>query len=310
MHKTNLRSLDLNLLVALKALLDEKHVTRAANRIGLSQPAMSRALGRLRVLFKDPLLVTSGNGSGLTARAMEIQQPLQVIFAEIHQLMSPPSLDPASMQGEISIATRDNEMVSILPQVISKVTQEAPGLTLRVQSMVGDDLSPLEDHRVDFILTGTKSKSANLCYYTLYEEDFVCLAAANNPAAQQELTLENFLGMKHCLVSITGFGPGYVDTVLAKQRLQRKIVVYVPHFLAAAYIVSRSDLLVTVPRNIGLLLTQSAGSPVVMLQPPIKIPHYSIYLYWHIRNQNNLTHKWLRDVIRNNAQPKMYPQIA
>lgn len=297
MRETNIGSLDLNLLVALKALLDERHVTRAAEKTGLSQPAMSRALGRLRIMFKDPLLVKGkGGGMSLTARANDLQQPLQNILTEISRIVTVPTLDPAEMQGEIVIATRDYEMAVILPEVIQRVTADAPGLTLRVVPLLGDDLSPLEQHAVDFVIAGTDLSSATLSRRTLLTDNFICLVSPNNPLARQGLTKEKYLNMKHCQVSISTFRLGVVDTLLAQQGLSRNITVRVPHFLAAAYVVANSDLIVTLPRQLGLQLAKR--QKLVALDLPVKVASFSIYLYWHIRNQNNPMHSWLRKVIR------------
>lgn len=299
MRETNIRSIDLNLLVALKALLDEKHVSRAALRLGLSQPAMSRALGRLRVLLKDPLLVKGSSGFDLTTRAQELFQPLQNILGEINQILSPPNCDPALMKDEIVIATRDYEMVSILPNVINIIAKEAPGLKFQVVPLVGNDLSPLDNNGVDFIITGTDTTSTTLCRQLLYKEEFACLVAADNPILNEKLTLKNYCRMRHCMVTITGFGPGIVDKTLEEHRHHREITVRVPHFLAAAYIVAASDLIVTLPKRAAILLSQQQN--MTMLEPPIKIRSFSIYLYWHMRNQNNPMHKWLRRKIRDNC---------
>lgn len=299
MRETNLRSLDLNLLVALKALLDEKHVTRAAKRVGLSQPAMSRALGRLRQILKDPLLVKHTSGLCLTTRAQNLYQPLQNIFIEINHVLSPPSFNPAEMQGEIVISTRDYETVTFLPPLINFLSKEAPGLKLHVIPLVGDDLISLDNHEVDIIIAGTESKSATLSRHTLFKENFVCLVSGDNPITQKKFTLDKFIAMKHCLVTISGLGPGLVDSILAEQGLAREVVIRVPHFLAASYIVADSDLIVTLPRRIGLLLSQNIK--IKLLEPPIKIPDFSIFLYWHIRNQNNPMHKWMRNTIRTTA---------
>lgn len=295
MREMNIRSIDLNLLVALRALLEEKHVTRAAEKIGLSQPAMSRALSRLRKLLNDPLLVKGAGGFILTARAIELAIPLQAVFNEINHIISPPSTEPSKMQGEISIATRDNEMVTILPEVVKRVSLEAPGMALRVTPLVGDDLSLLDRQEVDFVMCGTESNIGSLYRQLLYKEDFVCLVSAKNPVVKKGLTLENFVALKHCVVSITGFGPGFVDTVLAKQGLKRDVSVRVPLFLATAPIIAESDLIVTLPRRLGILLAQNKN--IVMLEPPLAMPSFSIYLYWHARNQNNPLHKWLRKLI-------------
>lgn len=294
MHKTNIHSLDLNLLRALKALFDEKHVTRAAERVGLSQPAMSRALQRLRQAFNDPLLVKGAAGLELTTRANELYQPLQTIFLELNQLYTTFSFDPSTTQAEICIATRDYEMVTILPPVINAIANHAPNLKLRIVPLKGDDMTALDKHEVDFILSGTESKSAMLYRQTLYDENFVCLLSSK--FAKQKLTLKRYVEMKHCLITISGVGPGFVDELLAERGLQRDVAIRIPHFLAASHIVANSNLIVTLPRRLGLLL--SDNKKISIVEPPIKMPDFSIYLYWHSRNKNNPLHQWVRNKIR------------
>lgn len=297
MREVNIGSLDLNLLFVLKALLDERHVTRAADKVGLSQPAMSRALQRLRVMFKDPLLVKSPGGMTLTARANDLYHPLQNILNEISHIITAPTVEPSEMHGEVVIATRDYEMAAILPEVISRVANEAPGLTLRIVPMVGDDLSPLERNEVDFVVAGTDRSSSILLRKTLLKDNFICVLSAENPAARQQLTLQRYLDMKHCLVSFTDlYRPGIVDKYLAEQGLARRAVVRVPQFLAAPHIVANSDLVVTLPRRLGLQLAQQKH--LVARELPFKVPSFTIYLYWHVRNQTNPMHSWLRKMFR------------
>lgn len=296
MHETNMKSMDLNLLIALKALLEEKHVSRAAERVNLSQPAMSRALGRLRESFQDPLLVKGVGGMSLTARAIALYDPLQNILREISHILTPPSLDLATMQGNIVIATRDYELATILPKVISQTTLKAPNLTLSIVPLIGDDLSPLEHHNVDFVLAGTDKVSASLHRTTLYKESFICLVSKNNPITKQKMDLDTYIKMKHCFVTITSFGVGYVDTLLAQKNLKRNIVVRVPHFLAASHIVADSDLIVTLPRRLGELLSKHEN--ITLIDPPLNTPQFPIFLYWHTRNQDSLIHKWLRNAIK------------
>jgi len=295
MRQVNISALDLNLLVALKALLDERHVTRAAEKLGLSQPAMSRALQRLRVMFQDPLLVKGAGGMSLTARADELYQPLQTILNEISHMITAPTIEPKKMRGEVVIATRDYEMVAILPDVIKHWIEQAPGLTIKVVPLSGDDLSPLERNEVDFVVSGSDRSSATLCRLTLLKENFVCLLAAKNPAAGKKLTLEKYLEMRHCQVSINEFRPGIVDTYLAEHGHKRKVIVRVPYFIvAASSVVANSDLVVTVPRRLGLLMARN-NNETVACELPFKVRDFSIYLYWHIRNQNNPMHSWLRE---------------
>ncbi len=296
MHETNINSLDLNLLVALKALLDERHVTRAAEKVGLSQPAMSRALGRLRIMFKDPLLVKGKGGMELSSRASELYRPLQTILSEIGELVSLPEKDPALMQGEIVIATRDYEMVAVLPDVIERVSSEAPGLRLKIVPLSGDDLSPLENNEVDFVIAGTDKSSASLKRRTLFKDNFIGLVSAKNPICRQDLSLAKYLQMKHCLVSINEHKPGLVDSMLAQQGQKRKVLLRVPHFLAASHLVASSDLIVTLPRRLAMRLSESRNLQTIEL--PFKLPSFSIFLYWNVRNQNNPVHNWLQKVIK------------
>jgi DNA-binding transcriptional LysR family regulator len=293
MRQVNISSLDLNLLIALKALLDERHVTRAAEKVQLSQPAMSRALQRLRKMFDDELLVKGTGGMTLTARAEEIKGPLQQILSEISHIVTAPVIEPKEMRGEVVIATRDYEMAAILPDVIRKITEQAPGLMVKLVPMVGDDLSPLERNELDFVVAGTDRTSATLCRRTLLKDNFICVVAANHPIARQKLTLSKYVAMKHCLVTITEFRPGIVDRYLAEHGHSRKAAVRVPYFMAASSVVANSDLIVTLPRRLGLMLAKQKELTTVEL--PFKVRDFSIYLYWHVRNQNNPMHVWLRE---------------
>jgi DNA-binding transcriptional LysR family regulator len=295
MREVNIGALDLNLLVPLKALLEERHVTHAAERVGLSQPAMSRALQRLRDMFDDPLLVRgAGTRMTRTARADALYLPLQSLLQDIGHMIAAPTLEPSEMRGEVVVATRDYEMTVLLPRMIQQVSEQAPGLNLSLRPMEGDDLSPLEENRVDFVVAGSDRNQATLLRRTLIEETFICVLAADHPYAAQELTLERYLELKHCVVSFSEHHtPGFVDRYLAERGHKRNIRVRVPYFLATAQIVSASDLVTTLPRGLGQHLARQGN--LKTLELPFPAPFFSIYLYWHIRNQLNPIHSWLRD---------------
>ena len=295
MRKMNLKSVDLNLLVALKALLDEKHVSRAAIRVGLSQPAMSRALCRLRKIFHDALLVRSASGLCLTARASELQQPLQQVLTEIQHILLPPSQEPAEMSGEVTIAARDYEIATVLPRVIQYIIKHAPYLKVSIISLTGDHLDLLEKQEVDFILSATESHSSILCRKALFQDDFVCLVSDSNLVVHQEFTLDQFLDLKHCMITISGFGPGIVDLELAKKHVQRDVVVRTSQFLCVSHLIANSNLVVTLPRRMGQLLSQQAN--IKLLEVPIFIEPFSIFLYWHVKNQTNPIHQWIRQTV-------------
>lgn len=295
MHIINLKSIDLNLLIALQALLDEKHVSRAAVRIGLSQSAMSHALNRLRKTLHDPLLVRDATGLCLTARAHELQLPLKNILIDINKLISPPTENPQHMKDEITIAARDYEIATILPSVIQRITKEAPKLKLNIITSTDDHLGILERNEVDLILTGSESQSSTLCRHVLFHEDFVCMIASHNKALTKEITLEKYLELKHCMVTLGGFGPGVVDLALDTLGLQRDVVVRIPYFLCTSYIITHSDLVITLPRKIAHLLNQPQ---IKLFEPPLPLETFPIYMYWHIKNQANPVHQWVRQVIR------------
>ncbi|HSW69402.1 MAG TPA: LysR family transcriptional regulator [Gammaproteobacteria bacterium] len=292
----NIKSLDLNLLVALKALLDEQHVTRAADRIGLSQPAMSRALGRLRVMFRDPLLVKSAKGLCLTPKAKELYRPLKTILTDVVQLVSPTSFELGVVEKEIVIATRDYESTVLIPGIINTISKQAPHLSFRIIPLVGDDLSFLESQEVDFVIAGSDSQATTLCRYTLYKEKIICLISKNNAIRHEKLTLKKFLEMKHCLADIRGGDKSIIDDTLQKKKLKRNIIVRIPHFLTAANVVANSDMIMTLPYRLGMFLLQQ--DRYILLEPPIKLPELPIYLYWHLRNQHNPLNQWLRKMIR------------
>jgi DNA-binding transcriptional LysR family regulator len=240
-------------------------------------------------------------GMALTTRAVLLLIPLQAILRDINNIITPPSADPANMCGNVVIATRDYELATVLPKIISEVTRQAPNLRLSIVSQVGDDLAPLEHHHVDFVLAGTDKTSASLHRHTLFEEKFVCLVAKKYFSAEKKLDLDTYLKMKHCSVTINAFGLGLVDKLLAKNNLRRNIVVRVPHFLAAVYLAADTDLIVTLPRRLGELFAQHQA--VRLLEPPLTIPSFPIFLYWHSRNQNNPIHQWLRGIIRHTTLP-------
>jgi DNA-binding transcriptional LysR family regulator len=296
MRETNFRKIDLNLLIALNALLETKHVTQAAKRVHLSQPAMSRALARLRAMFQDPLLVKGQFGTSLTSRAQSLYQPLQSVLCEVSDMLTPPASVPAQMKGEIIIATRDYELATVLPAIIQQIMLQAPNIKITVVPLTGDDLSPLENQKVDFVIGGSKSNSATLHQMTLYEEDFICIAAKKNAAVKQQLTLEKYLQLKHCVVTIAGFSTGVIDNILAKKKLQREVTLRVPHFLAIPHIIAASDLLATLPARLATPLVQHNKLKILAL--PFKVPRFPIYLYWHKRNHHNPIHSWLKHIIK------------
>jgi len=224
---SELRAMDLNLLVALRALLDERHVTRAAEATGLSQPAMSRAMQRLRAMFNDPLLVKSEQGYDLTLRALDIDLALRKILSDIQHLIVPPTFDPALAKGDIRILALDYELVVLLPKIVSRISKEAPGLNIwtiapKMNAAEGLDFSPLINGDIHLILTAFQTTHSGIYRQRLLDEKNICITASNHPDANQTLTNERFMQRDHVWVNIIGPDPGQIDQILSEHGLSRR----------------------------------------------------------------------------------------
>ena len=298
MREVNLRSLDLNLLVALRALFDERHVSRAAEKAGMSQPGMSRALQRLREVFRDPLLVKSGNGYELTPRADTIDLPLRQVLADVQSIFSAPSFDPSAAQGEIRLAAFD--YVVLLPTIITRLREQAPGLTLKAVTFDALDLNPLIKGELHLAFTSFELTHSGLYRQWLCDEESVCLVSSRHISLQKPLSLVKLMQLDHITINLTGFDPCQVDHTLATMGLTRNIVATVPTFLLAAHTVANSDLIAILPRRIGLQLLKNYS--VSILELPINFPKFKIYQTWHERYNKDPQHTWLRKLIADIAQ--------
>ena len=296
MQEIDLLKLDLKLLLALQALLEERNVTRAGERVGLSQSATSHALSRLRQVFHDPLLVRSGQDMLTTPRAEALIEPLQNILVNIEQLIQPPIFDPKTAKGTIHIASSDYSTCVILPTVVKQIEQEAPHLNLVCQHWSSESFDFLKDGTLDigFVALSILQDQQFHCQ-ELFTDDLVCVVRAAHPVLEQGLTLESFVSYSHALVSIPQSSKSYIDTALEALGMQRRIMLKVAHFFAAPLIVAQSNLILLTPRRVATLFAQFAN--LAMLESPIKMQDYSYGQIWHPRHQNDLQHLWLRKLI-------------
>lgn len=301
MQEMDLLKLDFKLLIALRALLEERSVTRAGERVGLSQSAMSHALSRLRQVFHDPLLVRSGQEMLTTSRAAALLEPLQNILLEIEHLIQPLAFDPRTAQGTIHIGTSDYTTCVILPSVVKRIEQEAPCLNLVCQHWASDSFDSLKDGTLDLGFGALNILSdRQFQFQELFTEDFVCLVRADHPVLETGLTLESFVAYPHALVSIPQTSKSYIDAALENLGMQRRIMLKVAHFFAAPLIVAQSNLISIMPRRVAKLFTQWID--LAMLESPIKIQNYTYVQIWHPRHQYDLQHIWLRKLIADETQ--------
>ncbi|WP_223633488.1 LysR family transcriptional regulator [Corallococcus sp. EGB] len=297
--EVDLSGINLNLLVALDALLKETHVTRAAARVGLTQSAMSHALAQLRELLGDALLIRGRGGMVLTPRAQQLAAPLKRGLAELRRaLRDEPPFEPATATRRFALATRDFFGSVLLPGALELLGREAPGVDLSVLHVDSNTFpSHLETGEVDLaIIVAPVPSGPGLRQQKLLTEDFVCVVREGHPTVRRTLDLDTYLKLTHVLISPKGDGVGAVDLALARRGLPpRRIAVRVPYFLIAPLVVSRSDHILTAPRR--LIAAFSNAYPLKVFPPPLPLPSFDILQVWHERFDGDPAHQWLRGLV-------------
>lgn len=289
----DLRSLDLNLLVAFDALMIERHVSRAAERVALSQPAMSNALSRLRAVVDDPLLVRTSRGMEPTARALEIHAPIHAALAEIqHTLSTPTRFAPGQAQHHFVIGASDYMEFLVMPPLVKAVQQQAPGVDLSVRSLqVSPPEGALDSGEIDLAFGYFPNLPKRLRQTHMFTEHLECAVRMDHPTVKSQLTLEQYVRLPHLFVS-SRRRSGVVDEALARLGRSRRIAVSVPHFLVAPYIIAESDVIMTV--NSRIARTYARTMPIRVLKPPLELPDFPISMAWHPRSDKDAAHEWLR----------------
>lgn len=299
MDPRELAQTDLNLFVALHALLSERHVTRAAGAVGMSQPAMSRALSRLRELFDDPLLVRTRAGMTPTARALALYPEVEELLARVRDMIRPARFDPREAVGAVRIAAPDIISAMLVPPLIQRLAREAPGLDLEIAAWSGRWREELEGGVVDLTVGIPSGDEPNLYSRPLVTHEWACVLRKGHPALTRRWSLELFAGLDHVLVSLVGRGGGHVDEALAAHGLKRRVALRLPYPALAPHIVAETDLVVTTPRWLALKLARAGG--VVVRRPPLPLPPVRIALVWHERSHRDAKQRWLRDALSQEA---------
>ncbi|HMI93987.1 MAG TPA: LysR family transcriptional regulator [Polyangiales bacterium] len=290
----NLAALDLNLLVALDALLHEESVTLAGRRIGLSQPAMSHALARLRELLNDELLTREGRLMRKTELAQELAPAVRRLVAEIEGvLLGRRRFDPKASRRSFRIAASDYSAAVLLPDLIAGLRRDAPGVQVDIFERSQLPAGELARGELDAVLTTSGRVEAPLVSEELFRESFVCVVRRKHPA-RGRLTLRRYIALDHLLVANPGYGPGVVDCALEARGLHRRVALRVPHFLVAPAIVARTDLVLTVPRRV---LEVVDTSELRISKPPLPLEPFAVHLVWHRRAERDPGATWLRERI-------------
>ncbi|MEX3951652.1 LysR family transcriptional regulator [Paraburkholderia sp. EG287B] len=286
--------LDLNLLRALDALLDERNVTRAAQRLSLTQPAVSAMLTRLRESFGDPLFVRSQRGIVPTERALQLAAPLKQVLSEIEQMLQPQAFAPAEAEMTLTLASTDYALRAVVVPYLARLRETAPGVRAVIVPVQHERLqAQLESGDVDLALITPETTPADLHARRLFDERYVCVMRADHPAAQRRLTLERFCALDHALVSYEGGSlSGVTDEALARVGRTRRVTVSVNSFLVLPDILLTSDLIAVVPSR---LVKDAAGLAVI--EPPLAIPGFTKTLAWHERTHRSPGHQWARALL-------------
>jgi DNA-binding transcriptional LysR family regulator len=299
MREVHLRNVDLNLLHALYALLEERHVSHAAKRSFLSQPAMSRALDRLRETFGDPLLVRTGRVYERTPRGERVLRELESVMGRLGAMVQGEEFCPAHSQENLRVAMTDHGSMVLMPLLMEGLRRAAPNM--RVHQSVWNDhvYDELIAGRLDLALSAENSPP-ELETELLYKEEFVCLVARNRRTGIKRFTLKQYLQLPHVTVETWSGQQAPVDRPLAELGLRRNSVLRCPYFVPTIFTIARTDLVLTVPLRLGKLATATA--PVRMVWPPREVKPFSYFMTWHPRVTSEAAHAWFRDQLRTVAR--------
>jgi DNA-binding transcriptional LysR family regulator len=289
----DLRNFDLNLLVVLHTLIAERSVSNTAKKLCLSQPATSAALKRLRVALGDRILVRDGLQMVLTPRAEELLLPLAAILGEIERtLTNPEPFNPANVDRTMRIATNDYGAFILIPPLMNRLQSIAPNINIEVWEIGRDAIAALKEGKIDLAIADGWTLKQCQCTEVLFSETFTCLARADHPRIQGELTLDRYLAEEHILVSSRGRVFGHVDAVLEKQGWERKVRLTLPHVLAVPAAVAATDGIVTLASRIAYQL--AASYDLQILSPPIDVGDFQVAMAWRSALTNDSAIQWFQ----------------
>lgn len=293
----DIREIDLNLLVVFDAMARHRNVTRAGENLGLSQPAMSAAVARLRTLFNDPLFVRSGHAMRPTPRADVLIPTVRHIVLTIETELLPPSVfTPLTSTRTFTLLTPDIAEVNFLPRLLSHLSQAAPDVNLKTLAMPRHTAATALESGVAELAIGYFPDLHKVGFFQqkLIRSSHVCLLRRDHPTIGEKLSLSQFLKAAHAVVTPDGREHVF-EQFLQKKGLSRRVVVELSHFMSLLPIIETSDLIATVPKDLAEFFVQHGKVRHVDL--PLKAPVIDVYLFWHVRVQKDPAHAWLRQEI-------------
>jgi DNA-binding transcriptional LysR family regulator len=293
-----LAGVDLNLLVALDALLEAENVTRAARRIGLSQSALSSALGRLRHLFGDPILVRAKGGMAPTPLARRMREPVRRALDEVAGMLRPAGPFDPRTPHRFRIAVTDYVGLVLLPAIAARILRAGPAIDLEVRTLDDWNLpaDELDRGALDLAVSFFRDVPPRLRAEHLFDESFVCAVRRGHPAVGRRLGLRQYTALPHLLVSPRAGVTGTVDAALAARGLSRRVAVTVPHFAVAPAVLGRTDCVATLAERVARVGARMAS--LRLLAPPLPLPTFAVQMVWHPQTAADPAATWLREQIR------------
>ncbi|WP_158502480.1 LysR family transcriptional regulator [Vitiosangium sp. GDMCC 1.1324] len=296
MHAMHIGAIDLNLVVVLRALLDERSVSRAARRLGLSQSATSHALGRLREVIQDPLFVRTRTGLVPTARAEAMASSVRASLDTLNEtLFAHAPFDPSTVRRTFHVRPSDYVEYLMIPKLIERLVEVAPGVDIFARSTATEPALALEQGELDLLIqpprTGEQTEGFHM--ERLWDEQFVGIARQGHPLTRGRVTLERFARAKHALVAPRGQpGGGRIDEALRERGLHRHIAYTTPSFLAAPQVIAATDLVMVLPARLAIALAGQLR--LATFEPPVEIPGFEMAMFWHDRHDSDPAHAFIR----------------
>lgn len=288
--------LDIDWLHVFVEVYKTQSVSRAAERLGMAQANASIALNKLRRHFDDRLFARTSRGMEPTAYAQQIYPDVRASVERLAQLAGArAAFEPSTAQRAFRICMTDISEVVVLPALVNHLRHSAPAVTVEAERITIDSPRRLESGEIDLAVGFMPHLEAGFYQQTLFQQDFVCLAAADHPRIKGKPSKQQFLAEGHIVVTTSGTGHAIIDKVLAQKGYQRRIALRVPSFLGVARLVAQTELLVIVPRRLGEAL--AAQERVRLHAPPLHLPPFAVKQHWHERFHADLANAWLRKTL-------------
>jgi DNA-binding transcriptional LysR family regulator len=294
--RNGLAKLDFQLLLALDALLRQRHLTRASDELGVSQPAMSKYLRRLRTLLGDPLFFRVGTAMVPTQRAAALAEPLaQILDLAARGLFSSVDFDPRRSDRTFSLLTSDFGAAVVLAPLSTELERLAPRIRLRILNVDEQSNARLERGDADLLIGVVQRLSEAVSTRVLYEDGFTCLIRKDHRLTQRPWTLDAFRDARHVVVSLESGRSSALERAIALHAPDAHVAVRLPAFAAVPSLIASTDLVVTIPKRVAAVVART--TECVELPVPFPVPPLTIILAWHRRNDDEPAHRWLRATV-------------